>query len=566
MMKSYIKFAIIAALSIIACSCTNRKIIRELNDVESYIIERPASALHVLDSLSKAGIQGQEANAKFALLYSMTLDKNAIDVTDDSLINTAVNRYRRHGTADERLKSYYYQGRIYQNAGDNEAAMESFVKAEVYAGQAHDKSAAGLLYLAMSNISMDIFDMEKVIEYSLSAENIFKEIKDTARYTSSLVKITTYYSIQGDRKKVSCMLDTLASLWDKMDMRNRNSYLQMKMDYLKETAKPDSLSAYLNKYLAAFPEQEINWLSVSEYYLALGEAKKALSALQVYEKTDPAFNGNPVYYILLSETYDSLGIAGESLATYKKYTYLADSVSLSIFSQDTKYLKDKHADELRLAQARNSRTVAILAGIIVLSIAACVIYTLRKRVRKRESERQAAEDRSRAIAAEKARLEDEMSRYKKNYARLEIEREELTEMIASNPPVDRQSMAVLNDRLGLLNKFFTAVISGNHNIDDKAREEVRRLVENRDEFLYTTKMTFAAAHPDFIDFLKSCGLSEWQVEYCCLYAIGLKGKEIGSYLNRKRHYIDSSDIRKKLGLEEHDTNLGIYLRELLHKE
>lgn len=565
-MKSYIKFAIIAALTVIAGSCTNRKIIRELNDVESYISERPDSALHVLDSLSKAGIQGQEANAKFALLYSMSLDKNTIDVTDDSLINTAVNRYRRHGTADERLKSYYYQGRIYQNAGDNEAAMESFVKAEVYAGQAHDRSAAGLLYLAMSNISMDIFDMEKVIEYSLYAESIFKEIKDTARYTSSLVKITTYYSIQEDRGKVSCMLDTLASLWDKMDMRNRNSYLQMKLDYLKETAKPDSLSAYLNKYLVAFPEQEINWLSVSEYYLALGEAEKALSALQVYEKTDPAFSGNPVYYILLSETYDSLGIAGESLAAYKKYTYLADSVSLSIFSQDTKYLKDKHADELRLAQARNSRTVAILAGIIVLSIAACVIYTLRKRVRKRESERQAAEDRSRAIAAEKARLEDEMSRYKKNYARLEIEREELTEMIASNPPVDRQSMAVLNDRLGLLNKFFTAVISGNHNIDDKAREEVCRLVEDRDKFLYTTKMTFAAAHPDFIDFLKSRGLSEWQVEYCCLYAIGLKGKEIGSYLNRKRHYIDSSDIRKKLGLEEHDTNLGIYLRELLHKE
>ena len=103
--------------------------------------------------------------------------------------------YRKHGTADERLKSYYYQGRVYQNAGDNEAAMGSFVRAEAYAGQSDDKTAAGLLYLAMSNISMDIFDMDKVLEYSSDAEKIFKETEDTARYSSSLLKVCTYYSM-----------------------------------------------------------------------------------------------------------------------------------------------------------------------------------------------------------------------------------------------------------------------------------------------------------------------------------------------------------------------------------
>ena len=109
--------------------------------------------------------------------------------------------YRKHGTADERLKSYYYQGRVYQNAGDNEAAMGSFVRAEAYAGQSDDKTAAGLLYLAMSNISMDIFDMDKVLEYSSDAEKIFKETEDTARYSSSLLKVCTYYSIQEDYEK-----------------------------------------------------------------------------------------------------------------------------------------------------------------------------------------------------------------------------------------------------------------------------------------------------------------------------------------------------------------------------
>ena len=76
----------------------------------------------------------------------MALDKNCIDETDDSLINIAVKWYRRHGSADDCLKAYYYQGRIYQNAGDNERAMESFFMAERYIEKSVDNTQKGLLY------------------------------------------------------------------------------------------------------------------------------------------------------------------------------------------------------------------------------------------------------------------------------------------------------------------------------------------------------------------------------------------------------------------------------------
>ena len=42
-----------------------------------------------------------------------------------------------------------------------------------------------------------------------------------------------------------------------------------------------------------------------------------------------------------------------------------------------------------------------------------------------------------------------------------------------------------------------------------------------------------------------------------------QGKDIGEYIQKKRHYIISHEIRQKLGLDEHDTNISIYLRELL---
>ena len=54
-----------------------------------------------------------------------------------------------------------------------------------------------------------------------------------------------------------------------------------------------------------------------------------------------------------------------------------------------------------------------------------------------------------------------------------------------------------------------------------------------------------------------------EIGYCCLYALGLKGKEIGEHIQMKSHFNNSSDIRKKLGLPEHGITLGTHIRQLL---
>ena len=58
---------------------------------------------------------------------------------------------------------------------------------------------------------------------------------------------------------------------------------------------------------------------------------------------------------------------------------------------------------------------------------------------------------------------------------------------------------------------------------------------------------------------------EYEINYLCLYAIGLKGKDVGNYIQLRRHYNISSEIRSKLGIDEHETNIGIYIRKLLKR-
>lgn len=128
---------------------------------------------------------------------------------------------------------------------------------------------------------------------------------------------------------------------------------------------------------------------------------------------------------------------------------------------------------------------------------------------------------------------------------------------------DDEAMALIRQRLTVLDKVLASRISS----DDKAyrisEEEIENLISDRESFLISTKIVFKENHPKFICILEQKGLTDWEIGYCCLFTLGLKGKEVGEFIQKKRHYIISSEIRKKLGLGEHDTNIGIWLRTLL---
>ena len=128
---------------------------------------------------------------------------------------------------------------------------------------------------------------------------------------------------------------------------------------------------------------------------------------------------------------------------------------------------------------------------------------------------------------------------------------------------DDEAMDLIRQRLTVLDKVLASHISS----DDKAwkisEEEIENLISDRESFLISTKIVFKENHPKFISILEQKGLTDWEIGYCCLFTLGLKGKDVGEFIQKKRHYIISSEIRKKLGLCEHDTNIGIWLRALL---
>lgn len=153
--------------------------------VESYIEDRPDSALAVLRGIGSGNLKGRAEKAKYSLMMTMALDKNYVDTCDFSVLQPAIDWYRNHGTKKDRFLARYYEGVIFINPMDTEAAMECFVEAEKYA-HAGTYRQQGLLYRMESAVYQRIFELDKAEKAAGKAADIYMENRDTSKYVDAL--------------------------------------------------------------------------------------------------------------------------------------------------------------------------------------------------------------------------------------------------------------------------------------------------------------------------------------------------------------------------------------------
>ena len=174
-------------------SCQSDRIRQELLAVETYLNAEPERALRVLDSMDVEDLRGRRDRAHYALLKSMALDKNYIDLTSDSLIAPAVAYYSRHGTADEKMKAYYYQGRVYQNAGEDDKAILCFAAAESQMSKTAEHRMKGLVYMAMRHTYDKRYCREEEKRCLDLGLNEFLLANDTLQYQIAQIDVAKYY-------------------------------------------------------------------------------------------------------------------------------------------------------------------------------------------------------------------------------------------------------------------------------------------------------------------------------------------------------------------------------------
>ena len=90
---------------IVSCSGSRQK---EAFDIAESLMEtHPDSALLILKGMDKSQLHSKAAQARYALLLSMALDKNFVDTTTFDVLQPAIDYYLKKGAAYEKLRTYY---------------------------------------------------------------------------------------------------------------------------------------------------------------------------------------------------------------------------------------------------------------------------------------------------------------------------------------------------------------------------------------------------------------------------------------------------------------------------
>ena len=551
-MKRFLLVILAVAVTVITIfSCNdarNNEVYRLLMDVDSYIESRPDSALAVLEGIDKAELTTNELEAKYALLMSMALDKNYIDLQSDSVIAPAVRYYERYGSADEKLKMYYYSGRIKQNCGDNEGAMEMFVKGEEYADGCTDKACLGRLYKAKMVLNRDIFNYVQAIVDAKNAAECYLSIGDMHKYYNAINDLAVNYNLEDDEEKFRECMKILEENWDSLTEKQKSHYYAISIGTYNAVENVEDL---LREYLSEITDSSlILWNTVADIYIKLDKPELAIYALE----NAPIYNGSEKdasYYYNLALISEELGNTSEALSAYKKYQKFIDDMTLQLAENDTKFIEERHQKEIQLLESERNTERITLISIIAILCAFIIIYFIRKQLKIR--------------TAEKRQLEIEKQKYEQLYADAVSERDALTKMV-EDANVKDETKAVIRERLEVLNKVIISHITDTSSANKKAFQELDALVADRDSFIESTRLTIEGNNPEFINVLRSQGLTDDEINICCLYVMGLKGKDIKTYTSQPRLYIQSAEIRHKLGLTENDTNLAIHLRNMLEKE
>ena len=555
-MKQYI-ITIILALCLASCS-QHSKHWETLAQIESYIEESPDSALNVLQGMDKGEFSGMEEKAKYALLMSIALDKNWVDVTDETLINEAVDYYSNSDDIESLFKAYFYQGRIYVNAHDYPQAVLSYIKAEELLGSVNDNYTAGMLYRELGNIYLHQYDYEKSIKayekaysyYSLAELELHKahvimhlglaywNNEDFEKAEEYITKALNSAKELGDENLECTCYQNLIAMYDQI---NDHDKCRENIDVLTSKFNLDAISPMC---LAA----------IASHYASNGELKKINPYLDAAKQRRLSVEDNVDLYFSLANIMAAIDNDSEALSYFNEGCKLQKNVLKDVLRQPLETVLKEYYQSQAVYNALNLKfttqrhiTIGIIALIVAIYIATIICHRLKQSRAKNRA------------------LEVEKQMYEQLYADAIAERDALNDMI-SNSIVKDETMEIIKKRLGVLNTIIVSHLSEKGTDVKRANEELEKLIADRNDFIKSTRLTLEENYPRFFAYLHDKGLEEFEIDFCCLYAIGLKGKEIKTYTNLSRHYKDSSEVRQKLGLVESDTNLSNFLQKLLKNE
>ena len=553
-----ILLTLVAALLFVACRSDNTSI-QLLDQAETLMNAAPDTALALLDSIDSQRL-GRADNARYALLRSQALDKNFIDITNDSLISIAVDYYKHSHNNLYKGMAYFYLSRIYENGGRYEEAIANSVQAEEALSHTDDYYMQALVLENRGDIYVEQYKFDEAIELKRQAIICYEKCNNKRNTAYTHLRISSLLKLQYPADSVMYHLDMARhiglELNDEELLYMVENYRASYYDYAKEYDKAiTTLRNAAKQYPSHKPNADDYYLLCRIYY-NVGKPDSALYYLDNFiVPLAQTYSDYETIYIFKSNIYLQKQDYVNAHQYYRNYTN--SMIESGLWAQDSsvkelekKYRTQQLRQESELLKARNQ--LHTIVSSLAIGIVILLIYLYRR-------QRQMS-------IAQYYQLHESAQ---KSVAAMQQQYDAIQQQLNRQMSQKQQSDNALLARIDMLKTIIDLSDIYESNKDEfykRCRSYMNLCNTNKHSFVKDIREIASFYSPNFIAVLQKHfpNLSGEEIDFCCLEILGFEMQHLRILFGHR--YIQSTyskraRLLKKLGLERHE-NIRDFLLSL----
>lgn len=397
-------------MSFLLVSCDNRQTKSLLQDVETYIQERPDSALRVLRKVDSLTLNTKALRARYSVLFAMALDKNYIDTTALSILEPTVAYYEKFGSPKDKMLSYYYLGRIYSNRKDYPNAVIYYLQA-LRESSADDYYHKGLAYEALANAYSASFNNEEELRNAILAHDCFDKIRDK-NLALSRYKIAQAYH---NNEQFDLADSLYSSVYSGLDSTSKLAFYAME-DQVSNDLQREGPDVERDIKLLEYVAEHRGNLTLTSYYeyayilLLIGEKVTAENILSQLSESEESVETMEIRYRIAEyeENDEEALTLLKSMLSYQN-DVVKKQLAQSVFKAQSDYYRLNAEVSEQKSTIANQRSVIILIAGLMMAGLLYIVFMKRKTALIREKDRlaQAVEESEKLLETVRNRAKQE---------------------------------------------------------------------------------------------------------------------------------------------------------------
>lgn len=396
LIKSVSQWKCLAVLLLLAaCSGSNTNypiLVRADSLMNSY----PDSALHLLQSIENPQNMNEACRAKYALLLTQAWNKNWIPLTNDSLMQVAVEYYTDEKDENQAAKAYFYLGCVYDDLENMVEATNAFLQALMATPEKPaDARLTSMIYEGLGRCYTYQGFYDKALEayraaYRISLERSSK--KDALFSLDEMVNILAYQEQWDSAVYYSNQMIEFSrvmgdSAWVSSGFR------QLADIYYGEEKYPEAYQAVTKSIREQHPQEKEherdaidNYMLLSDIFIGLGKYDSAHYYLSMCD-TVSDITTRTLATLSLYNLEKGRGRYKEAVSYNDSFQILYDSITKKKGKEEIARLINNYTIEKykRVIAEKQKQETRILIYLFIFVVVACVfVFLTIDRSRKRK--------------------------------------------------------------------------------------------------------------------------------------------------------------------------------------